>query len=201
MQIEIPETTFMAINQNLGNQLRESRWLIDGYNLIFQCGLEGRSRDPLSLERARAKLIAAIAARYSKSELGKFVVVFDATSLPIKEDHSVSRKSGINVVFAIDHDDADSLIEELIQKNSNPKKLIVVSSDHRIHKAALRRKSKPIDSDIWFDQLEEMPSLSEDARQSPKQIENPEHSEKNVPQSLADVDWAKEFGLDGDEFH
>ncbi len=186
----------MAFNQKFSDDLRESRYLIDGYNLIFQCGLEGRSRDSLSLDRARAKLIATIATRFSPSELARVTIVFDARSLPIKEDESVSRKSGILVVFAIDHDDADTLIEELIRKNSNPKTLTVVSSDHRLHKAALRRKSTPVDSDIWFDEVEESPRISEVAE---TEAGPTDELEKKLPSSLQDVNWVEEFGFTDDE--
>ncbi len=179
-------------------RLNECRCLIDGYNLVFQCGLEGRSRDSLSLERARARLIAAIATRYSKSECATVTVVFDARTLPIKEDHSISKKSGITVVFAVEYEDADSLIEELIQKNSTPKNLTVVSSDHRLHRAALRRKATPIDSDVWFDELEQLPPRVDGADggldSSDSNVE-----EKDVPDSLKNVDWAEEFGFSDDE--
>ena len=93
------------------------------------------------------------------------------------------------IIYALDHEDADTLIELLIQKNSTPKKLTVVSSDHRLHKAASRRKSTPVDSDQWFDQI---------TGESPKQREDkPVESEGKPPvEDLNDVDWMAEFGLD-----
>jgi predicted RNA-binding protein with PIN domain len=80
-------------------------------------------------------------------------IVFDATRLPLRESQPTRTESGLTIIYAIDHEDADTLIELLIQKNSTPQKFTVVSSDHRLHKVASRRKSTPIDSDQWFDQI------------------------------------------------
>jgi hypothetical protein len=65
----------------------------------------------------------------------------------------------------------------------------VVSSDHRLHKAASRRKSTPIDSDEWFDQI---------TGGSPKQrADKPVEAEGKPPvEDLNDVDWMAEFGID-----
>ncbi len=161
--------------------------LIDGYNLIFQCGLEGRSRTPASLQRARHRLIGELKVGLTDSIRKRTAIVFDATRLPSGESEPTQTDSGLTIIYAIDHEDADTLIELLIQKNSTPKKLTVVSSDHRLHKAALRRKSIPIDSDQWFDQI---------TGESPKKMAGkPSEEEKPQIENLSDVDWMAEFGL------
>ena len=163
--------------------------LIDGYNLIFQCGLEGRSRTPASLQRARRRLIGELKVGLAEPIRHRTAVVFDATRLPLGESLPIRTDGGVTVIYAIDHEDADTLIELLIQKNSTPKKLTVVSSDHRLHKAASRRKSTPIDSDEWFDQI---------TGGSPKQrADKPVEAEGKPPvEDLNDVDWMAEFGID-----
>ena len=163
--------------------------LIDGYNLIFQCGLEGRSRTPASLRRARGRLIGELKAGLADSIRKHTAVVFDATRLPSGESQPTRTESGLTIIYAIDHEDADTLIEILIQKNSTPKKLTVVSSDHRLHKAASRRKSTPIDSDEWFDQI---------AGETSKQLANKsiETEVKPPVEHLTDVDWMAEFGFE-----
>lgn len=171
----------------------DCRVIIDGYNLIFQCGLEGRSRSPMALERARDRLIKSLTLHLSDEQRSRTMVVFDAKDLPIKEVESISYKNGITIVYAVDYDEADSLIEELIIKNSIPKQLTLVSSDHRIHKAARRRRANPIDSDVWFDQLEKGALDSE-----PGAIDDPDAIDKSIPDGFADVDWTKEFGLEDD---
>ena len=74
----------------------------------------------------------------------------------------------IRVEFAIDYEDADSMIEALIQQNATPQMLLVVSSDHRIQTAARRRKAHFIDSDVWIDQLEH----PESKRKSPASLKS-----------------------------
>ncbi len=137
--------------------------LIDGYNLIFQCGLQGRTAGSLALERARNRLISELTSRMDDEFRSSTTIVFDAKQRPLKEVVDEERINGLHVVYAIDHDEADSLIEELIRKHSTPKKLLVVSSDHRIRDAARRRKATAIDSDVWFDGLENQVSQRDPA--------------------------------------
>ena len=164
--------------------------IVDGYNLIFECGLEGRSRTSLTLERARDRLIATLAAKLSEAERRGIKIVFDAKKLPVIATSVVSTRSEMTIIFAVDYDDADSLIEQLILEDSTPKKLTVVSSDHRLHKAALRRKAMPIDSGIWYDRL--VDSENQDSSQPHRSGST---GEKPDLEYLRDVDWASEFGL------
>ena len=60
---------------------------------------------------------------------------------------------GITVCFAEQYAEADDLIEELIRLDSMLRRLVVVSSDHRLQRAARRRRAKAIDSDVWYAEL------------------------------------------------
>jgi predicted RNA-binding protein with PIN domain len=75
-------------------------------------------------------------------------VVFDAPrsarGVPKRSTHK-----GLTVHFAVDRESADELIEELIRADSAPRKLTVVSSDHRVQRAARRRRATAVDSDQW----------------------------------------------------
>jgi hypothetical protein len=68
--------------------------------------------------------------------------------------HELSYRD-LRILFAHDHDEADDLIEELIRADHVPQKLTVVSSDHRIQRAANRRRAFSIDSDRWYWQIRE----------------------------------------------
>ena len=164
--------------------------IVDGYNLIFECGLEGRSRSSITLERARDRLISTIASKLPEEQRKGITIVFDAKRLPINEDSAVSSRNEMTIIYAVDHADADSLIEQLIHQNSTPKKLTVVSSDHRIHKSALRRKATPIDSGAWYDRLDELAGRGPGALESSSASE-----EEDVLDQLQDIDWVREFGL------
>ena len=129
-------------------------YIIDGYNLIFQCGLQTRSASDDMLRKARQRMIHEILAGVSKTVAKRITIVFDAAERPLLAKGNSESIGGMKIFYADQYDDADSMIEHLIAKHSVPRKLTVVSSDHRLHKAALRRKAIPIDSDLWFDQLE-----------------------------------------------
>lgn len=60
---------------------------------------------------------------------------------------------GITVLFAIG-EQADDLIERLIKSHAAPKKLTVVSDDHRIQQAGRRRGCPIAGCSAYLDQLE-----------------------------------------------
>jgi uncharacterized protein len=125
--------------------------LIDGYNLMHAAGIIGRGAGPGGLERSRLALLNFVAESVEPADLPQAVVVFDAAAAPPGLPHTLVHR-GLTVRFAARHESADELIEELIQLESAPRRLIVVSSDHRLHRAARRRKATAIDSDVWYAQ-------------------------------------------------
>lgn len=137
--------------------------IIDGYNLLHASGILGRGSGPGGLERSRQALLNFLAESLPAEELGRTTIVFDAKEsphgLPREMDHR-----GLTVHFAAVYDDADSLIEELIRQDSAPKRLVVVSSDHRLHRAAHRRKATAVDSDAWFSQIVRQRRERQDAK-------------------------------------
>lgn len=123
--------------------------LIDGYNLLHASGILGRGVGPGGLERSRLALLNFVAESVPAQALSGTTVVFDAAGAPPGLPHTLYHR-GITVRFARDYDSADALIEELILADAAPRRLTVVSSDHRLHRAARRRKAKAIDSDRWY---------------------------------------------------
>ena len=124
--------------------------LIDGYNLLHASGILGRGRGPGFLERSRQALLNFLAESLDEKESSRCTVVFDASDSAPKGLPRTLTHRGITVKFASGMPSADELIEQLIQADNAPRKLTVVSSDHRLHRAAKRRKATPIDSDQWF---------------------------------------------------
>lgn len=124
--------------------------LIDGYNLLHASGILGRGRGPGFLERSRQALLNFLAESLDERSLSRCTVVFDASDSAPRGLPRTTTHRGITVKYASGMPSADELIEELIQADTSPRKLTVVSSDHRLHRAAKRRKATPIDSDIWF---------------------------------------------------
>lgn len=124
--------------------------LIDGYNLLHASGILGRGRGSGYLQRSRQALMNFLAESLDEKEASRCTVVFDASDSAPKGLPRTLAYRGITVKFASGLPSADELIEQLIQADNSPRTLTVVSSDHRLQRAARRRKAKPIDSEQWF---------------------------------------------------
>jgi predicted RNA-binding protein with PIN domain len=163
--------------------------LIDGYNLLHASGLLGRGRGRGALESARRALLNFLANALPDDEVARTTVVFDAHEAPWGALRRSSH-AGISVIFGSSELDADSVIEQLILEDSAPKRLTVVSSDHRLHRAAKRRKATPVDSDRWFQET----IRARAARQQPNAdvVIKPDG-----PFTEGEVDyWLRHFGLE-----
>lgn len=124
--------------------------LIDGYNLLHATGLFGRGGRS-SLETSRDALVGFLAAAIDRTQHRAATIVFDAAHAPpgLPSRYHVGE---IEVYFARGYDSADALLEELIAAHPTPRKLVVVSSDHRVQRAAQRRRATAIDSHLWYHQ-------------------------------------------------
>ncbi|MEM8735650.1 MAG: NYN domain-containing protein, partial [Planctomycetota bacterium] len=69
---------FLGAVLGLLNESHEVRILIDGYNLLFQSTLVGRSRGDGWLQQARLRLIGWLAERMNQNERKQTTIVFDA---------------------------------------------------------------------------------------------------------------------------
>lgn len=126
--------------------------LIDGYNLLHVTGIFGKGRGPGSFQRSREALLRFLAASIDFQRHRDTTIVFDAADAPPDLPDTIEHE-GLVVRYARNYPDADTLIEELIAQHSTPRKLLVVSSDHRIQRAARRRRARSIDSDVWYSKV------------------------------------------------
>jgi len=125
--------------------------LIDGYN-IAQPIAPSRRPDPRWLQRSREILLRDLSRHLPEEVRQQTRVVFDAADPP-RDRPSTFTHEGIEVEFAVEHVTADDLLEEIIRAHHTPKRLMVVSSDHRIQIAAKRRGARHFDSEPWMDDL------------------------------------------------
>jgi predicted RNA-binding protein with PIN domain len=161
--------------------------LIDGYNLMYVAGIVGHDRGPGGLQRSRLALLNFLAASLDPREVPRTTVVFDSHDAPWGLPRSLQHH-GITVRFAAKYEEADDLIEELIAADSAPRRLVVVSSDHRIQRAARRRRAKAADSDVWYAELIRSRREREDVS-----ADVPAHPA--VPLLEEDVNyWLRQFG-------
>ncbi len=161
--------------------------IIDGYNLWHASGILAKGLGPGGLERARNALVGFLAASLAPEVRCRTTVVFDAAGGSPDLPHS-TEESGITIRFAAEHDDADSLIEEMILRDSAPRRLTVVSSDRRLQRAARRRRSRAVDSRTWYDEIvRERLERNADRNEQPAKPSAP-------PTSDEVAYWLHEFG-------
>ena len=155
--------------------------LIDGYNLLNATGVEGTGTGT-ELERARRGLLQFLASALTPGECAATTIVFDAQGAPPGLPNQETFR-GITVLFSKGYAEADDLVEELIASDHAPRSLVVVSSDHRLHRAARRRRARAIDSDVWVSQLE--------SRNPARKFGGPTATESPDGESVED--WLAEF--------
>lgn len=163
--------------------------LIDGYNLLYAAGVIGSDVGPAGLERSRRALLNFLAESLPEEVVARTTVVFDATEAPPGLPRRVEFR-GLTVRFAAKYADADTLIEELIGEATAPRRLTVVSSDHRLQRAARRRRARAVDSDRWYAEVVRQ-------RRARQQKTAPEPRKPPAPLPEGDVQyWLAEFGAD-----
>lgn len=183
--------------------------LIDGYN-IAQPIAPSRRPDARWLEQNRNVLLRDLSTHLSESIRKATCVVFDAANPPRNRPNRFSHQE-IDVRFSVGYLSADDLIEEIIRAHHTPKRLMVVSSDHRVQIAARRRNARHFDSQPWIDDLtdgkihlavdlpDESGGAGEGGRNRHDGSESSAEAEKPRVQDSQEVaDWMREFGYDQD---
>lgn len=173
--------------------MAEPFYLIDGYNLMHAAGMARLRYGPGDLERCRNRFLRYLAARLDEVERGRTTVVFDAHDAP----HDASRQSrleGMLIVFAPSDSDADTHIEELLAAHSAPRQVRVVSGDHRLQKAARKRRGVAVESEAFYRELDRRTprKLGEVEDESSAASANPKFDGTISERETAE--WLKIFG-------
>jgi uncharacterized protein len=126
--------------------------LIDGYNLLHVSDIFAGEGAGTELHRSRLALLDFLARSIDKRERNQTTIVFDAAGAPPGLPRTMTHE-GMTIHFARRHSDADEMIEELLEQYAAPRELVVVSSDHRVQRAARRRGAKFSDSEQWYAEL------------------------------------------------
>ena len=151
--------------------------VIDGYNLLHAAGLARPTYGPGDLERCRNRLLALLRTHLRPVERDRTTIVFDAADAPHDLPRSVQR-DGMTILFAARGGDADTEIERLIAAHSAPRQVRVVSSDHRLQKAARRRRSVAVDCEVFLERLERRGLIADEP---PPGSERPPHPKYGGP--------------------
>lgn len=161
--------------------------LIDGYNLLHVSGVFGTGTALTELHRSREALLAFLASSIEPAERKRTTIVFDAAGAPPGLPDTFSFE-GILVRFARELGNADAMLEALIEAHKSPRTLVVVSGDHRVQRAARRRRAKAVDSDRWWADL-----CAERRRRG---IEAPQRPQKPTAVNLGEGEidyWVQQF--------
>lgn len=126
--------------------------LIDGYNLLHVTDIFAGPGESTELHRTRMALLDFLSNSIDRRERKHTTIVFDAAGAPPGLPHTLTH-AGMTIHFARRQSDADELIEELLEACLAPRALTVVSSDHRVQRAARRRGAGFVDSDRWYADL------------------------------------------------
>ncbi len=131
--------------------------VIDGYNLMHAAGLGRSEYRPGELERNRNRLLTQTAAVLDEQIAADALVVFDAhlAVARVSDEGQPLPQSPLAIRFSREGRDADAEIELILETHSSPRQVLIVSSDHRLHKAAARRKATCIDSEDFLRQFDE----------------------------------------------
>lgn len=164
--------------------------IIDGYNLLHAAGLARANYAQGDLQRQRHQLLVRLAGSLSIEERQRCTVVFDAIDAPMGLDREFQHE-GIAVLFAEPGHEADEVIEQLVARHSAARNLIVVSSDHRLQRAARSRRAASLDSEAFLARL----SRRSGAAQSADHSSESGGAAKPAPASDPDTAyWLREFG-------
>lgn len=157
-------------------------FVIDGYNLLrsVQKMEEFAALSDVQMCRAVSDFLSCI------RDHGH--LVFDG--IGPKDKSAFGGMPFLEVYFSGQGVEADDVIEQRIQDNTAPKKLVIVSSDQRLRAAAGKRKAKSIPSEMFWQIL-----LAELERQSKRPEPEPTEKRHGLTDREADV-WLDIFDLD-----
>ncbi len=129
-------------------------YLVDGNNLIGHSpDLRARS------EASRKELVKRISA-FHRTKHAKVTVIFDGEAGELVPDGLVL--GGVKVIFSGPRMDADRKIKHIIRESTNPKSLIVVSSDNEVYNFARLHGAKAMKCHQFNEMLREAAQATTD---------------------------------------
>ncbi len=121
--------------------------IIDGHNLLHSTRKTEEDSQALSDVQ-----LCCIVGRYLKLIGGTGEIIFDGTGP--RDKSGFDNINNLEVFFAGQGTDADTVIEDKIRASTAPKGLTIVSSDRRLRRAAQVRKATAIKSEDFWDNVQ-----------------------------------------------
>jgi len=155
-------------------------FIIDGNNLLHAIHKAEEISSFSDIELCRNLSIFLKTTRQSGE------IVFDGAGPRDKSPYD--NIENLEVSFAGIGNDADTVIEEKIKVNSSPKRLVIVSSDRRLRKAARTRKATSIKSeDFWINVTKQL------SKKRP--VKEPREKRSGLSESETEQ-WLDIFGIE-----
>ena len=155
--------------------------IIDGHNLLRSIQKTFEDFDSLTAVR-----LCQTISRYLKQVRENGEIVFDGTGP--KDKSGFDNISNLEVFFAGQGSDADTVIEDKIKASTAPKRLAVVSSDRRLQKAARARKATAVKSQVFWSNLCKQLSRK-------RTIKEPACKRQGISEGETEQ-WLKFFGIE-----
>ena len=119
------------------------------------------------------------------------IVVFDGNKLR-GQSWEVLPADFVEIRHSGPEQDADSALEDLIQQNTAPRRLTVVSSDNRLRKAARRRRCKLLKAPEYLEELVRRQQTP------PRRCTEPIQKRRGLAEGEL-PEWLERFGLPKDK--
>ena len=121
-------------------------------------------------------------------------IVFDAGDVAPKGLPKIYQQRFIHLLFSSDYLSADECIKEILQVHSNPKRLVVLSSDHSVQRKGTARGATIRDSEDWKQAIELLTDRTRNDKQPAEEALDP--LRQNPKLSASDrEEWLREFGF------
>jgi len=156
-------------------------FIIDGHNLLHSIQKEDPDSGPISDVG-----LCRIVGRYLKLIGQSGAIIFDGTGP--RDKSGFDDISNLEVFFAGLGTDTDTVIEDKITASTAPKRLIIVSSDRRLRKAARARKATSVKSEVFWNNIQKQLSRK-------KTIKEPTAKRQGLTDGET-KQWLEFFGLE-----
>jgi hypothetical protein len=97
-------------------------------------------------------------------------------------------------LFSSDYLSADECIQEILQVHSNPKQLVLLSSDHRVQRKGAARRATIQDSEDWKKAVELLTDRALSDKQPAEEALDPFRHNQQLSASDREQ-WLREFGF------
>src|SRR3989339_1523675 len=158
-------------------------FIIDGYNVLRAIEKLSDEFEPVSDLRMCQQIN-----QYLKSQGEKGEIVFDGIGPP--EKAGFNYLTNLEVIFSGTNTDADTIIAQKVAASTDPKRLIIVSSDRQVRLSAKSKKADVIKSvEFWFEVQKQLSRK--------RGIKEPDGKRKGINEAETDR-WMDIFDLDED---